>query len=213
MRMIMEMCSDLLEWAGIGPGDSANCPGAWPTREGVNMSDLTCSVEGCSKPIDTWGWCELHYRRWRRTGDPIIPLPIPIDQIPDPALLCDPDEDVEVLARFWSKVDVGDCWEWTAGKTKAGYGEFCKDSKNIYAHRQSYGMVVDHLCRKPPCLNPDHLRVVTDAFNKAVGYSPVAIQTRSAACPNGHNYTPENTFYRGRHRRCRACVAADGISA
>lgn len=29
-----------------------------------------CAVEGCAEDSKSRGWCEVHYRRWRRTGDP-----------------------------------------------------------------------------------------------------------------------------------------------
>lgn len=33
-----------------------------------------CSVENCERPVEhkTKGWCDMHYRRWRRHGDPTI---------------------------------------------------------------------------------------------------------------------------------------------
>jgi hypothetical protein len=31
-----------------------------------------CSVETCDKPAQTRGWCERHYRRWVRHGDPLV---------------------------------------------------------------------------------------------------------------------------------------------
>lgn len=36
-----------------------------------------CSIEGCDRPVKTRGWCNAHYLRWRRHGDPLgtgIPL-------------------------------------------------------------------------------------------------------------------------------------------
>ena len=30
----------------------------------------TCSVQGCVREVYTRGWCEMHYRRVLRTGDP-----------------------------------------------------------------------------------------------------------------------------------------------
>jgi hypothetical protein len=33
-----------------------------------------CSVDGCDKPIHVvkYGWCSLHYQRWRTHGDPLV---------------------------------------------------------------------------------------------------------------------------------------------
>lgn len=37
----------------------------------------TCSVEGCDRDIFTLrGWCEMHYQRWRRHGDPAWVAPV-----------------------------------------------------------------------------------------------------------------------------------------
>ena len=43
--------------------------------------------------------------------------------------------------RFISKIEkrhLTDCWEWTAGKHKAGYGKFNIKDKCLLAHRVSY---------------------------------------------------------------------------
>jgi hypothetical protein len=32
-----------------------------------------CKVEGCDRATEARGWCALHYRRWRRNGDPLNP--------------------------------------------------------------------------------------------------------------------------------------------
>lgn len=34
------------------------------------MADATCTIEGCGKKMLARGWCSMHYRRWRVTGDP-----------------------------------------------------------------------------------------------------------------------------------------------
>ena len=36
------------------------------------QSTRTCSIEGCSKPAVSRGWCEKHYSRWKRHGDPNV---------------------------------------------------------------------------------------------------------------------------------------------
>jgi hypothetical protein len=30
----------------------------------------TCRYEGCGRPVNSRGWCSMHYLRWRTTGDP-----------------------------------------------------------------------------------------------------------------------------------------------
>lgn len=32
-----------------------------------------CLVEGCLKPLKAKGYCDTHYKRWRKHGDPIAP--------------------------------------------------------------------------------------------------------------------------------------------
>lgn len=35
------------------------------------MTDRTCSIEDCTAPAKTRGWCTRHYNRWKRNGDPL----------------------------------------------------------------------------------------------------------------------------------------------
>ncbi len=79
--------------------------------------------------------------------------------------------------RFWAKVDKGgpdECWLWT-GALSRGYGNLViGHSGNRYAHRVAWELMVgpipermhlDHRCREKRCVNPDHLRVVTNKQN------------------------------------------------
>lgn len=71
------------------------------------------------------------------------------------------------------------CWPWTGLRSK-GYGRFKVGDKNRYfAHRVAWELangpirrdlgelVVMHTCDNPPCCNPAHLRLGTDADNQA----------------------------------------------
>lgn len=69
----------------------------------------------------------------------------------------------------------GPCWIWQLGKDSLGYG---RGKNNKLAHRNSYeqahgpissGLHLDHLCRTPSCVNPDHLEPVTNAVNTRRG--------------------------------------------
>ena len=31
-----------------------------------------CTIEGCHKPVDARGYCDTHYGRWKRHGDPLV---------------------------------------------------------------------------------------------------------------------------------------------
>lgn len=39
------------------------------------MSRQGCSVEGCDRPLHGRGYCQLHFSRWRRHGDPLAGPP------------------------------------------------------------------------------------------------------------------------------------------
>jgi len=81
--------------------------------------------------------------------------------------------------NFIAKFDIDNqgCWNWTACKSR-GYGRFgstkSNKGKSHRAHRYAYqtiigeipeGLVLDHLCRNPGCVNPQHLEPVTQKEN------------------------------------------------
>lgn len=120
---------------------------------------------------------------------------------------------------LFSRLDfTGECWEWKAGRTAAGYGEFGFAREMHYSHRASYelqhgpipkGMTVDHLCRNRACARPLHLELVTLAENKRRGMSRNAVNARKTHCLRGHPFEDGNTIRSSKgFRECRECKRA-----
>lgn len=66
------------------------------------------------------------------------------------------------------------CWEWRGAKTWEGYGVYRgRNTHRIMFERVrgplTKGLVLDHLCRNPPCMNPEHLEEVTHRVNVGRG--------------------------------------------
>lgn len=121
----------------------------------------------------------------------------------------------EEFERFMSKTQPGKngCIEWTAPLDKDGYGTFYFRRKGRRAHRVAWfnfngeipdGMVVNHNCRNPSCVNHQHLRLLTKQENSMQdSASPAYLNAMKTTCKNGH---PFDVKY-GNQRYCSKCEA------
>lgn len=67
------------------------------------------------------------------------------------------------------------CLEWQRSRNSRGYGVIYFDGKLHLAHRAAFlarhgrwpeeGMVVDHACENKGCVNPEHLREMSNSEN------------------------------------------------
>lgn len=127
--------------------------------------------------------------------------------------------------RLFTKIEfTKTCWLWKActnGPMKYAWFYVGGRQPHIYAHRLLYelfkgpiprGLTIDHLCRVPNCVNPNHLEAVTLKENLRRGTSFAAINFKKTVCINGHPYTEENTQLRENGRRCRICRQIQGKS-
>lgn len=119
--------------------------------------------------------------------------------------------------RFLDKtLYTGDCIVWIGGLTSNGYGKFKYKKRDYRAHRVAWELengqipptlVIDHLCRNSICVNPAHLRAVTQRENIfAIGsLSPAKKQYEQIACKRGHPL-PMQRIGNAKGRVCRICI-------
>jgi hypothetical protein len=132
---------------------------------------------------------------------------------------------VNIWSRFWAKTAVQPrgCIDWIGVHNGSGYGQFFSGrtteagkKRMDYAHRWLYeqvvgpipsGMELDHLCRRPCCVNPFHVEVVTPRINKLRGNGVAARNAAVTHCPQGHAYDEQNTYRSKKGSRiCRRCA-------
>lgn len=163
-----------------------------------------CSIPSCGSPAKARGWCGTHYMRWHSHGDPNV------------VIVAKPSAEERAMSmadrvRHLSSVNENGCWLWQRRIDVHGYGRLGKR----LAHRLSYeaiigpipkGLTLDHLCRTPMCVNPDHLEPVTNRENILRGHGPSALASRATHCKHGHEFSADNTLICRGHRYCRACI-------
>jgi hypothetical protein len=114
------------------------------------MTKAICVADGCGRPAYVRGLCTRHYRQ---------------------DLLIHPRSHLTDMQRFMLYVAVAgpsDCWPWTGGTDRRGYGSFSikrggrwgKITASRWGYQQLVGPTGDqgvlHRCDNPPCCNPAH---------------------------------------------------------
>ena len=134
-----------------------------------------CSEDNCLGKHSARGYCDRHYQQKKKAG-----------AFTDLRPKRKPNMDDEGLRAYIqassAPEDTGyrtPCWTWM-GAMNGPYGHASYNDPNsatrrpIRAHRLSYrvfngplvdGLVVDHLCHHKACVNPEHLRQVTQQEN------------------------------------------------
>jgi len=139
-------------------------PAPWPhLYERCDMTKATCSIDGCANPSRKLTWCEKHYARYKRHGDPTVMKRMPsgmtclVDGCDKRAvgrghcmthytrLLVHGDADTllrvpngEPLAWLQSALaerDRAECWDWPYSVNDMGYGKLYHKGRLWYAHR------------------------------------------------------------------------------
>lgn len=126
-----------------------------------------CSIPGCEKLAGrSRGWCNAHYKRWQRHGDPLGGGTAH-------------GEPGRYLSEVVLAYEGDECLTWPFGQNGGGYGTLWDGEKRIFVHRQ----VCEHVNGPPPttlhqaahscgnghlaCCTKKHLSWKTQAGNSA----------------------------------------------
>ena len=147
------------------------------------MAEKVCTIDGCTGRHASRGWCEMHYSRWKRWGDPLT-LKVArtsdglcrVDGCSSPprglgwcskhyqrwrthgdplGLVSDVDHRIQFLSRV--EIDPSGCWLWTGKLDTHGYGRspgYGLTKNGGMAHRVAYMMFVGPI---PDGLELDHV--------------------------------------------------------
>lgn len=137
----------------------------------------TCSIPKCSRVLAyatgaAAGLCLAHGARVHLFGDARADIALRLLPGTWSSILAGAQPSPEAQEWFWARVvQSDDCWLWSSGnRDRYGYGRI----GHHLVHRISFtmvngpipdGLTLDHLCRTPPCVRPEHLEPVTQAEN------------------------------------------------
>lgn len=104
----------------------------------MTNKDRVCSIPDCANPYRSKGWCEKHYRRWRKHGGPLAGGTSPRGE----------------ARRFFEEIVLAyegdECLPWPYAKDAAGYGKIRFDGRLHTVSR----LVCERVNGPPP--TPEH---------------------------------------------------------
>lgn len=167
-----------------------------------------CTINGCEKPHASKGWCQIHFMRWYRHGDPlIIPHHIVGTAKERLSFMTDLDKSTE-------------CVVWRGAVDSRGYGRINDDNGwQDMAHRLAYklfvgeipkGLVIHHKCYNTRCVNINHLELATHYENIILkGKSNASyLNYNKTHCIRGHEFTPGSYYFlKNKYNGTRVCKA------
>lgn len=141
-----------------------------------------CSVEGCQGTHRARGMCATHYRHWQQKQPGRTCQAADCEIAAYARGMCfnhyskhRRSADFEPLTteqKFWAQVvKTNSCWNWTGTiNSQTGYGYYCNNRVHRLAYEWSKGVIpagmhIDHTCFNRTCVNPEHLRLVTQKQN------------------------------------------------
>lgn len=122
------------------------------SMRGRKNPDAPCAARDCDRRRQTRDWCNKHYLRWLKSGDPLHVERIRGDSV----------------AAYEAKVDrtagPDSCHPWLACKNQFGYGLFGHDGESLaarWAYKRFVGPLADdevvrHTCDNRECQNQSH---------------------------------------------------------
>ena len=175
----------------------------------MSNATRTCASPGCNDAYYSRDLCRVHYNWAYRHGLLDITHTLPASERLKSKLVARPNG----------------CLEWTGAKAN-GYGRFMVNGKYVKTHRLAWelanerevppDMMVCHHCDNPPCCNPEHLFLGTNADNlgdMAAKGRASRYNAEKSQCPQGHPYDESNTVVTTHkdgttQRTCRTCERA-----
>ena len=134
---------------------------------------------------------------------------------------------IELIKKLEGKIKVDEdgCYIYLGHNRGGGYKGIYFRGKDWYAHRLVYAVinndmkldgVIDHTCHTSECkevkckhrhcINPDHLRLVTQQENLLSGNTLYARNAKKTHCNSGHEFNEQNTYKTKRNQRiCKTC--------